>query len=93
FQTILRMAYKIVNAKKLPYFILDIDNYEDSLEMLLEEATDDLVSRIEGYEKLADENLLTVNELISIVKNLEYESLSQKKRIQELESELIRYRK
>ncbi|OHD07521.1 MAG: hypothetical protein A2086_05610 [Spirochaetes bacterium GWD1_27_9] len=93
FQTILRMAYKIVNARKLPYFILDIDNYEDSLEILLEEATDDLVSRIEGYEKLADENLLTVNELISIVKNLEYETLTYKKRIQELEGELIKYRK
>lgn len=93
FQTIVRMAYKIVNAKKLPYFILDIDNYEDSLEILIEEATDDLMSRIEGYEKLADENLLTVNELISIVKNLEYENISLKKRIQELEHELLKYRR
>ena len=31
FQTILRMAYKIVNAKKIPYFLLDIEDYDDSL--------------------------------------------------------------
>jgi len=93
YQTIIRIAYKITNAKKLPYFLLDIDNYDDALEILLEEATDDLISRIEGYEQLADENLLTVNELISIVKNLEYENLTFKRRIQDLENELIKYRR
>jgi flagellar biosynthesis protein FlhG len=93
YQTIIRIAYKIVNAKKLPYFLLDIDNYDDSLEIMLEEATDDLISRIEGYEQLADENLLTVNELISIVKNLEYENLGLKRRIQELEDNGLKYKK
>ena len=92
-QTIIRIAYKIVNAKQLPYFLLDIDNYDDSLEIMLEEATDDLISRIEGYEELADENLLTINELISIVKNLEYENLGLKRRIQELENDVNRFRK
>jgi flagellar biosynthesis protein FlhG len=89
-QTIIRIAYKIVNAKKLPYFLLDIDSYDDSLEIMLEEATDDLISRIEGYEELAGENLLTVNELISIVKNLEYENLGLKRRLQELEGDVKR---
>jgi len=93
YQTIIRMAYKIVSAKKLPYFLLDIENYDDSLEVLLEEATDDLITRIEGYEELADENMLTVNELISIVKNLEYENLTLKRRTQDLENELIKYRR
>ena len=86
------MAYKIVNAKKLPYFLLDVNDYEDSLEILLEEATDDLISRIEGYNELADENLITVNELISIVKNLEYENLSLKKKTEQLEIELLKHR-
>jgi hypothetical protein len=93
YQTIVRIAYKIVNARKLPYFLLDINNYDDAPEAMLEEATDDLISRIEGYEQLADENLLTVNELISIVKNLEYENLTLKRRNQDLEDEIIRYRK
>jgi hypothetical protein len=57
---------------------------------MLEEATDDLISRIEGYEELAGENLLTVNELISIVKNLEYENLGLKRRLQELEGDVKR---
>ena len=92
FQTIIRMAYKIVNAKKIPYYLLDIDNYDDSLEILLEEATDDFISRIEGYEELADENLITINELLSIVKNLEYENLSLKKKIEDLETDLLRYK-
>lgn len=90
FQTILRMAYKITSATKLPHFLLDINDYDDSLEILIEEATDDLISRIEGYEELADENLITVNELLSIVKNLEYENLNLKKKIDNLENELIK---
>ena len=90
YQSIVRMAYKIVNAKKLPYFLLDIENYDDSLEILLEEATDDLVTRIEGYDKLADENLLSINELLSIVKNLEYENISLKRKITELEEALLK---
>jgi flagellar biosynthesis protein FlhG len=93
YETIVRMAYKIVNAKRLPYFLLDINDYDDSLEILLEEATDDLISRIEGYEELADENLLTVNELLSIVKNLEYENLSLKKDIERLKAEMLKYKK
>lgn len=93
YQTIVRMAYKIINAKKMPYFLLDIDNYDESLEMLMEEATDDLVTRIEGYDKLADENLISINELLSIVKNLEYENLSLKKKIEELEQALLKVKR
>jgi flagellar biosynthesis protein FlhG len=92
YQTIVRMAYKIVNASKLPYYLLDINNYDDAFEIVLEEATDDLISRIEGYESLADENLLTVNELLSLVKNLEYENLHLKKKISEMEVELLQYK-
>lgn len=93
YQTIIKMAYKIINAKKMPYFLLDIENYDDSLEILLEEATEDLSSRIEGYDKLASENLLSINELLSIVKNLEYENLTLKRRIEELEQELYKLKK
>ncbi len=93
YQTIVKMAYKIINAKKMPYFLLDINNYDDSLEILLEEASEDLATRIEGYNKLADENLISINELLSIVKNLEYENLSLKKKIEELEQELLKYKK
>jgi len=92
FQTILRMAYKIVNAKKIPYFLLDIEDYDDALEILLEEATDDLIARIEGYEGLSDENLITVNELLSIVKNLEYENLHLKKENEDLKNKLMKYK-
>lgn len=92
YQTMVRMAYKITNAVNLPHFILDINSYDDSLEMVLEEATDDLVSRIEGYEELADENLLTVNELISLVKNLEYENIQLKKKISDLENKALKYK-
>jgi flagellar biosynthesis protein FlhG len=93
FQTIIRIAYKIINAKKFPYYILDIDNYDESLEVLLDEATDDFVARIEGYEELATENLISVTELLSIVKNLEYENLELKQKNEKLETELLRYRK
>ncbi len=85
FQTIIRMAYKITNSQRLPYFLMDLHDYDDSLEMVLEEATEDLLSRIEGYEQLAGENLISVNDLISIVKNLEYENLDLKKRLADLE--------
>lgn len=93
YQAILRMAYKIINAKRIPNFLLDITNYEDALESIIEEATDDLISRIEGYEELADENLITVNELLSIVKNLEYENLTLKKEIEKLKMELLKYKR
>lgn len=93
FQTIVRMAYKIINAKKIPYFLLDIEDYDASLEVLLEEATDDFISRIEGYQELADENLITVNELLTIVKNLEYENIDLKKKVEELKENLIKYKK
>ena len=93
FQTIIRMAYKIINAKKIPYFLLDIEDYDDSLEILLEEATDDFITRIEGYQELADENLITINELLTIVKNLEYENINLKKNIEELEQNLLKYKK
>ena len=93
FQTIIRMAYKIINAKKIPYFLLDIEDYDDSLEILMEEATDDFITRIEGYQELADENLITVNELLTIVKNLEYENINLKKKIEELEKNLLKYKK
>ncbi len=85
FQTIIRMAYKIINSQRLPYFLMDIQDYDDSLEMILEEATEDLLSRIEGYEQLAGDNLISVSDLISIVKNLEYENLALKKKIEEIE--------
>ena len=68
FQTITRIAYKITNAKKIPYYLLDINSYDESLEVLLEEATDDFIARIEGYEELAGENLITVNELLNCVR-------------------------
>ena len=93
FLTIIRMAYKIISAKQIPYFLLDIDAYDDSLEILLDEATDDFITRIEGYEQLADENLITVNELISIVKNLEYENLNLKKKNEQFKHELLRFKR
>lgn len=93
FQTIVRMAYKIINAKKIPYFLFDIEDYDASLEILLEEATDDFITRIEGYQELADENLITVNELLTIVKNLEYENIDLKKKVEELEEKLVKYKK
>lgn len=93
YQSIVNMAYKIVNAKKMPYFLLDINSYDDSLEILLEEATEELATRIEGYDKLAKEDLISINELLSIVKNLEYENLNLRRRIDELEQELLRFKK
>ncbi|HNZ27086.1 MAG TPA: P-loop NTPase [Spirochaetota bacterium] len=93
YQTVVRMAYKIVNAKKMPYFLLDIDSYDESLEILMEEATDDLATKIDGYNELADENLISINELLSIVKNLEYENISLKRKIEELEQALLKVKR
>ena len=89
YQTVIRMAYKIASARKLPYFVLDIDNYEDSYEAIMDEATDDLSARLEGYSELADEELLSVNELLSSIKNLEYENIELRKKIAELEKKVI----
>ena len=89
YQTVIRMAYKIASARRLPYFVLDIDNYEDSFEAIMEEATDDLSARIEGYNELADEELLSVNELLSTIKNLEYENIELKRKIAQLEKKVL----
>lgn len=89
YQTVIRMAYKIASARKLPYFVLDIDNYEDSYEAIMDEATDDLSARLEGYSELANEELLSVNELLSSIKNLEYENIELRKKIAELEKKVI----
>ncbi|MCG8570580.1 MAG: AAA family ATPase [Spirochaetes bacterium] len=93
YQTIVRMAYKIVNARCLPYFLLDIDNYDDSFEMIMEEATDDLASLIQDYENLTGENLVNINELLSIIKNLEYENIELKRKVERLEKRIIQYKK
>jgi flagellar biosynthesis protein FlhG len=93
YQSILRMGYKITNARKFPQFLLDVDSYDEAMEEILDEATDDMSDRIEGYETLADENLLTVNELVSIVKNLEYENLELKRKVEKLEGELDHLKK
>lgn len=93
YQTIVRMAYKIINAINLPYFLLNIENYDDSLEMIIEEATDDLENMLIEYKQLADEDMLSVQELISIVKNLEYENIELKRKIKKLEEQLLQYRK
>jgi cell shape-determining protein MreC len=55
----------------------------------MDEATDDLSARIEGYNELANEELLSVNELLSSIKNLEYENIELKKKIKELERKLL----
>lgn len=89
FQTISRIAYKITSLKKLTKSFIDINNYDDSLEEIMEEATDDLRTRIEGYEELMDENLLSINELIVMVTNLEYENLELKKEIEMLKYKLL----
>jgi flagellar biosynthesis protein FlhG len=93
YQTIVKIAYKIMSANKNAKFLLDIDNYDDSFEIVMEEATEDLISRIEGYEQLAGENLITVNELLSIVKNLEYENIGLKKKIELLETQALKTKK
>lgn len=93
YQTLLRIAAKILNSKATVATLYNVNHYENSYEEVLDEATDDLSSRIEGYEELADENLLTINELISLIKNLEYENLSLKKELEDLKYKLLRYKK
>ncbi len=93
YQTIMRIAYKIINSSKKYNTLYDIEHYDGSYEEIIEEASEDLLSRIDGYNELADENLLTINELISLVKNLEYENLALKKEIEELKYKLLKYKK
>ena len=93
YQTIMRIAYKIINSSKKYNTLYDIEHYDGSYEEVIEEASEDLLSRIDGYHELADENLLTINELISLVKNLEYENLTLKKEIEELKYKLLKYKK
>jgi len=93
YQTIMRIAYKIINSNKKYNTLYDIEHYDGSYEEIIEEASEDLLSRIDGYNELADENLLTINELISLVKNLEYDNLALKKEIEELKYKLLKYKK
>lgn len=92
YQTIMRIAYKIINSTKTCKTLYDIEHYDGSYEEILEEASEDLLSRIDGYQELADENLITVNELISQVKNLEYENIELKKEIEKLKYKLLKYK-
>ncbi len=86
FQTILRIAYKIVNAKKFPYFLLDIDDYESSLYIIEEEATDDFV---DGFVKDREDGT-TVQELLSTIERLESENLELKEKIRTLRFEVLK---
>jgi len=90
FQTIIRIAYKIINAKKLPYFLLDIDDYENSLYIIEEEAADDFVDDI---MKNKDDSANTVQELLSIIKRLENENEELKTKIRELRLETLKNKK
>ena len=89
-QTIVRMAYKIINAKQFPNFLLDISDYDDSLEEIMEEASEDLTSHILHYEDFIGENLISINELVRTLKKVEYENIHLKRRIKDLESKLVK---
>ena len=61
--------------------------------IILDEITEDLPSKISGYSELADENLISINDLVALVTNQEYENLMLKKEIESLKKQLLQYGK
>jgi hypothetical protein len=59
----------------------------------MDEITEDLPSKISGYSELADENLISINDLIALVTNQEYENLMLKKEIESLKKQLLQFGK
>jgi hypothetical protein len=90
FQTITRIAYKIINAKDFPYFLLNIDDYDNSLYMIEEEAADDFVDDIVKNKNNSAE---TFQELLSTIKRLENENEELKTKIRELRFEILKNKK
>ena len=85
FQAIAKVAYKIASLNKLQKMSHDYDDYEE----IMDEITEDLPSKISGYSDLADENLLSINDLIALVTKQEYENLTLKKENELLKQQLL----
>ena len=89
YQSIEKIAYKIVSLNKLQKSSRNFDDYEE----IMDEITEDLPSKISGYSELADENLISINDLIALVTNQEYENLMLKKEIESLKKQLLQFGK
>jgi flagellar biosynthesis protein FlhG len=89
YQSIAKIAYKIVSLNKLQKSSRNFDDYEE----IMDEITEDLPSKISGYSELADENLISINDLIALVTNQEYENLMLKKEIESLKKQLLQFGK
>lgn len=89
YQSIAKVAYKIASLNKLQKSSHDYEDYEE----ILDEITEDLPSKISGYSELADENLISINDLVALVTNQEYENLMLKKEIESLKKQLLQYGK
>ena len=85
YQAIAKVAYKIASLNKLQKMSHDYDDYEE----IMDEITEDLPSKISGYSDLADENLLSINDLIALVTKQEYENLTLKKENELLKQQLL----
>ena len=85
YQAIAKVAYKIASLNKLQKMSHDYDDYEE----IMDEITEDLPSKISGYSDLADENLLSINDLIALVTKQEYENLTSKKENESLKQQLL----
>ena len=85
YQAIAKVAYKIASLNKLQKMSHDYDDYEE----IMDEITEDLPSKISGYSDLADENLLSINDLIALVTKQEYENLTLKKENEFLKQQLL----
>ena len=85
YQAIAKVAYKIASLNKLQKMSHDYDDYEE----IMDEITEDLPSKISGYSDLADENLLSINDLIALVTKQEYENLTLKKENESLKQQLL----
>ena len=89
YQAIAKVAYKIASLNKLQKMSHDYDDYEE----IMDEITEDLPSKISGYSDLADENLLSINDLIALVTKQEYENLTLKKENEFLKQQLLLLKK
>lgn len=85
YHSIAKIAYKIASLNKLQNTSHDFDDYEE----IMDEITEDLSSKISGYSELADENLLSINDLIALVTNQEYENLMLKRENESLKQQLL----
>ena len=83
----------MTDIEMMDLLAINMSIYFEDYEEILDEITEHLPSKISGYSELADENLISINDLVALVTNQEYENLMLKKEIESLKKQLLQYGK